>query len=101
MIEIQYNGIDSESVERYCQRRFVKYSRIKSLIHGDKIAVVQDGNTVYLCDNVAQLDEILTLSQNRLLPTLKEIGFFLIRGSLTALGFITIEILYEKWRKWE
>lgn len=98
MIEIQYNGIDSESVERYCKRRLLKYSRNKSLIHGDKIAIVQDGNTVYLCDTVAQLDEILSLSQNRLLPTFKEMGFFLIRGGLTAFGFIAIEIIYEKYR---
>jgi hypothetical protein len=93
MIEIQYNGVDSEGVERYCNRRFIKYSRVS---HGNKIAIIQDFRTVYVCDNLAQLDEILSLSQNRVFPTAKEVGFFLMRGGLTALGFITVEFLYEK-----
>jgi hypothetical protein len=95
MITIRYNGEQSDEIRRYCARRLLKFE------HGGegRISIYSDGIPVVACDTLGQLDEILHLSNQRLFPTLTEVGQFLVKGAITALGFIAIEFIHEKMSK--
>jgi hypothetical protein len=95
MTTIEYNGQGSDtidSVKRYCERRYMGF---KTGGEG-KITILYDGAKVCECNSLSQLDDVLALSQNRILPTMKEACYYLVRGGLTFIGFFTLEKIVEK-----